>query len=128
MKIKWIHMIIILLLVLCMSLYACSSGPDYVGKWETDEGEQLELTEDGHIIYKPNLEIVINLVVFYSINPPALGTYEPFGEEYIKVFFDKVGNILRNMEIDTWKISVTGDSMVVVWSDDVYTQSYKKGK
>jgi len=110
------------LIILCIQLIACSSQPDYIGKWETEEGIGLELTEDGHIVYD-----FLDIFDFLGVDPPALGTYEPFGEEYIKVSFDgKVGNALRYSETDIWKLTIKGNSMVVVWGDDELTQNYKR--
>jgi len=122
MKLKWINLVVISLIILCMQLIACSSQPDYIGKWEKEDGVRLELTQDGHIIYD-----FLNFLDIFGLESPALGTYEPFGEEFIKVSFDgEFGNALQLSDTDTWKLTVTGNSMVVVWGDNELIQNYKR--
>ena len=121
MKLNWIYSTIIVVIIICTQLIACSSKPDYVGKWETEEGVNLELTEDGHIIYEHIL------LEAFDWDNPAIGTYEVYGDELIKVSFEgNYGAALRLSDTDTMKLTVKGNTMVVVWDD--ITGEYKKVK
>ena len=102
MRNKWVLLVTVSMILLSVLTFSCFSPPSYVGKWNNSEyGVDLEFTEDGHIVYT-----VLGIV--------DLGTYEPYGEEYVKISLEgEAGSFLRYAEADIWKLQISGDSMVV---------------
>jgi hypothetical protein len=105
-KKKWISFILIILILALLGgvVTACSiiSPLIIIGKWQDNSSQnQIEFTWDRHIIVDSGGTVVT-------------GTYEPVGDNYVKVKFDGFSGAWLNLfGGDTWKYQVSVDTMTL---------------